>query len=123
MTTAPRFAFSSTLLAVSAALSTAVLAAAAPAVAGAVPNALVLSDETASIAVPYGDLDLMTADGRAQLEKRIDRAAARICNEQVSVADRLAMSAEAGRCVTQTRARGQQLAVLAVAKQKQARRD
>jgi len=35
--------------------------------------------QAASIAVPYGDLDLTTARGQKELDHRVDRAAKKVC--------------------------------------------
>ncbi len=41
--------------------------------------------ETASVAVPFGDLDLTKADGRDVLDRRLARAARQVCSSGASV--------------------------------------
>ncbi|MDZ3831052.1 MAG: UrcA family protein [Sphingopyxis sp.] len=56
-----------------------ILAAASLAVAGAAAPALADENVGQSVEVPYGDLNLSTAEGRAQLDQRINRAVRNVC--------------------------------------------
>lgn len=58
--------------------------------------------ETTSITVPYGDLDLTKAEGRATLERRLGRATLRVCGDRQPRA--LPLIAAHRRCIADTRA-------------------
>lgn len=55
-----------------------------------------------SVSVPYGDLDLTKADGREVLERRLTRAAHRVCGTYT--ARNLATIRQQKSCVADTRA-------------------
>lgn len=53
--------------------------------------------------VSYGDLDLATAAGRAELDKRIDRAAAEACAAEPLTGSRIRKSSLVRKCVADAR--------------------
>ena len=68
-----------TMLAATAAI-TALLPVAAPVAAQANPAMAHKDAETRAVQVPYADLDLGTAEGQRELDRRIDRAAREACS-------------------------------------------
>jgi UrcA family protein len=56
-----------------------------------------------SIAVPYNDLDLSTAQGQKQLEQRIDKAAKQVCGVNAAVTGTRLPPPDAYRCVKQAK--------------------
>jgi UrcA family protein len=59
--------------------------------------------EPVTLAVPYGDLDLTTQDGRAILDIRLARAARMVCGDVSATRDLLAKRAHRA-CVAEARA-------------------
>lgn len=83
-------------------LGLAALAAAAPIAIFTAP-ALAAATESASVAVPYRDLDLASEAGQAELDRRIDRAARHVCGlDQQRTGTRLRAS-ESRKCYREAR--------------------
>lgn len=59
-------------------IATCVLALAAAATA--IPAIAANRETTETVAVRYNDLDLTTASGKSELDRRLDRAARQVCN-------------------------------------------
>jgi UrcA family protein len=91
----------------------AILAAALAATAFAVPAA---AEAPAALSVKYSDLNLATESGRAQLDRRIDKAARSVClADDVSTGTRL-RSAEGRECYEETKARVHEQIAQAIAR-------
>jgi len=65
--------------------------------------------------VSYADLDLLTPDGQAELQRRVDRAAAEVCNLNRNQPDRAPRVN--GKCFREARQKGQLLVAEVIAKQ------
>ena len=63
------------------------------------------AEAPASVNVKYSDLDLSTAAGQAQLERRIDKAARSVCGVDDVITGSRVPSNEARLCLEETRAR------------------
>ena len=63
--------------------------------AAALIAALAVPASAKSVAVPYGDLDLLVAEGRAALDKRVAAAARKLCPSAGGLELRAQMAAKA----------------------------
>lgn len=75
---------------------------AAALVAGAMVSAPVSAAEGHSVMVRYSDLDLSTAEGQATLERRLHKAAERVCGIDSRTFGAVLPSAESRGCYRET---------------------
>jgi UrcA family protein len=69
----------------------------------AIQPALASAQETESMAVTYDDLDLTSDEGREQLDRRIDKAAEKVCGaDEATVGSRI-RSRETRQCIRQAK--------------------
>ncbi|RJY09553.1 UrcA family protein [Aurantiacibacter aquimixticola] len=69
----------------------------------ALSPALASAQDQASVAVAYDDLDLSTLEGVAELDRRVDRAARRVCGVNETTLGTRLRSREARTCYVQAK--------------------